>query len=154
MIQYACETGKIPITFRDFVDPESNINELFLNKPNIALQFSDLNLLNSKIDDYLNNSDILKKDSLKLKDAVISKNQFNSNLSKYLSKPINSISVDEYDIDIKSFYLQYLKRFNDNKSSYYQLFITRNLKTFPFFLAYYLIFFLERLYKYFDKKPT
>ncbi len=147
MTQYACMAGKLPLTFRDAFDPESNLDELFISNPKVEIQFSNLESLKAKIDLYLDNPDVLQTDCKEINKIVINKTKFNTILHDYLIDSKNSFPVNDYSVDIKRFSLQYLKRFNDNKASYYKLFIKRNFVTFPFFFSYYIKFLFHLLKK-------
>lgn len=145
MTQYACVAGKLPLTFRDSDNPESDIGELFITKPDFDIQFSDLHTLMEKIDFYLDNPKELQKNEQKIKEVVIKENRFDELFYNYLDNSKNILPVNIYNIDLKKFAKQYLERFNEDKNSYYIQFVSRDLRTLPYFLKYYIFYAFLRI---------
>lgn len=145
MTQYACIAGKLPLTLNDKQDLCDNIYELMIDHFSIDLQFDNINALKKSIDFYLENPDSLNDLNSKIKRAVISKDHFNELFCKYLDNPKNVLAIKDYKVDTYNFSEQYLLRFNENKKTYYKIFMTKDLKTVFSFFRYYVLYFINIL---------
>ncbi len=136
MTQFACVAGKLPITLNDNSDPCNSISELITNCNDVEIEFDNIDSLKSKLDFYLKNPDILIKDSVKIKNAIISPKAFRDILLEYIEAdaPVSKIPFSSYYIDIDRFSKPYIVRFNENNGlSYYRMFIDHKLKMLKFF---------------------
>lgn len=146
MTQYACIAGKLPLTLNDNNDACNDIEELLLNTNEVRLQFSNIDDMKKSIDLYLSKPDVLFSDSDKLNDVIISKEKFRSLIGKYLENQKTQIKFSKYEIDIDKFKDQYISRFNeDNCTTYYRLFMSRNIKMLVNFPFYYFMCFFNKI---------
>ena len=150
MTQYACVSGKLPITLNTYgANHCNNIHELLLGKNDIKIQFSTKEDCEKAIDYYLENHIELTANSEIIKSEIITPNDFRNYLFGFfngkIASPINKIN---YDINIKEWADNYIKRFNENKCiSYYKLFICKSLKIRIIFIKYFVFYYFFTKFK-------
>ena len=147
MTQYACVTGKLPLTLNDENEHSDNdVSELLFGEHKIKVQFSSFEELINKIDCYIQNPSELEIDSKNINNEIITPEIFTNYLKKYLEFPKNQISFVTYDIDIQQFMEQYISRFNESKITYYSIFVSKTLITLNSFMNYYYKYFLRKFF--------
>lgn len=147
MTQYACVTGKLPLTLNDENEHSDNdVSELLFGEHKIKVQFSSFEELINKIDCYIQNPSELEIDSKNINNEIITPEIFTNYLKKYLEFPKNQISFVTYGIDIQQFMEQYISRFNESKITYYSIFVSKTLITLNSFMNYYYKYFLRKFF--------
>ena len=146
MTQYACVTGKLPLTLNDENEHSDNdVSELLFGENKIKVQFSSFEELINKIDLYIQNPSELETDSKKINNAIITPEIFTNYLKEYLELHKNQISFVTYNIDIQQFMDQYISRFNESKKTYYTLFMDRKFRTLNTFFIYFVRCFIGKV---------
>ncbi len=133
MFQYAAAAGKVPLTLKY----DDCSNDFLINQKELGIEFESLNDLFNEIDYLFNSPDELNLRGECLKKSVISKDIFESNIKKLLNEQRTDFKVVIYDVNVKEFQENYLKRFKfldfceifRSKAFFWSIFKTFPVKT-------------------------